>query len=95
MTFIYSGENGTTSSGSTDANGHYFLKYTFRKAGAMVGHHDVKIEIEGAAAVRENQGKKSETGNNGIPDKYREPGTLTAHVKTGRQKINFDLSSSP
>jgi len=93
VTFISTAESGTTSTGVTDQEGRYRLKFTFKKSGAMVGHNQVKIEYEAPSA--EDETPRSATKQRSLPAHYQKKGTLSAEVKAGHQVIDFALSSTP
>jgi hypothetical protein len=63
----------------TDSSGRYELIYIRDIMGAAVGEHRVEITTEEVAVP----GK--------LPPHYNSNTTLTAHVKGGKNEINFDL----
>ena len=71
------------SSGATDANGEYILKYIRDDLGGAVGKNSVRI------SKQQTPDPKSET----LPLRYNQQTTLVADVKPGDNEINFDLTS--
>lgn len=95
LTFIPADGKGTTSTGQTDAAGHYKLMYTFRDEGVMLGTHNVKIEKPsmGAEEIAEMKRLGQTPGDaTKLPGKYAKVGELTAEVKSGKQTIDFNLA---
>ena len=95
-TLIFSPQDGkgTTSSGQTDAEGHYKLMFTFKKEGVMLGKHDVKIEKATMGAEEVAEAKRLGLPASDavrIPSKYGKIGQLSAEVKGGSQTIDFAL----
>lgn len=87
-----SGERG--SSGKTDSNGYYELRYTRSEQGAVVGEHKVTISTEVEA---DGYGQKNAPAARAesIPKKYldRKNTELTATVASGSNTFNFELTS--
>jgi hypothetical protein len=83
-------DNGSPSYGATDEEGVYRLMFNQHRAGAELGQHSVLIEYP-----------EPETDDSGkrirarpivkLPEKYRQPGTLTADVNVGRNIVDFTL----
>ena len=81
---IFSQPGFRSSFAMTNDNGEYDLQYIRNIMGAAVGNHRVWIEFDTAdAGPHKNQ----------IPPKYNRNTELTAEVKSGRNTINFELSS--
>ena len=70
------------------------MRYTRSENGAIIGNHKVTISTEVAADDYE-QDDAPEARAESIPRKYldREKAELTATVESGRNNINFDLTS--
>ena len=83
-------EKGRSSTGRTNADGNYELRYTFERAGAEVGKHIVRITTAAASETKE-----SALVQERLPAKYHRDTELKAEVKTGRNTLNFDLTSQP
>ena len=86
------GERG--SSGKTDKDGHYELRYTRSEMGAYIGEHKVTVSTE---VIADGYGTDDgpEAHAETIPKKYSDQKTteLTAAVKSGSNTIPFDLES--
>ena len=98
VTFISRRPDGSTSSGQTDAEGHYTLMYTFKKEGAMLGEHDVRVETQQFSPQEKAELRAAgETVVDAvkIPAKYTKVGELEATVEAGGNEINFELTSQP
>ena len=74
-----------SSSGVTNENGEYELKYIKKVLGAVVGEHKVRIQPLAAEGAN-RKGRR-------IPPRYNRESELTATVKTGSNTFNFDLFS--
>ena len=87
-----SGERG--SSGKTDENGHYDLRYTRSQKGAIIGEHKVTISTE---VLGDGYGTDNAPAarTESIPKKYLDPEKteLTKTVASGNNTFNFDLNS--
>ena len=85
---------GRASSGKTDKNGHYELRYTRSQKGAVIGEHKVTISIEVEADVYGQQ-DAPKVRDESIPKKYldRKKTELTKTVESGSNEFNFDLES--
>ena len=81
-------EEGSASSGRTDAEGRYELMFTFDQRGAMPGEHTVRITT--AETYFEDDGKEREREER-VPPKYNRQTTLKETVKPGKNTIDFDL----
>jgi hypothetical protein len=96
LTFIPQAPDSSPSYGRTDAEGKYSLMFTRSKEGAMLGKHRVEIETQkisaDEAADMKAEGREV-PAYVAIPKKYREPGALTAEVKSGGNQIDFTLTS--
>lgn len=82
---------GSTSYGVTDAEGNYELMYSRDKSGAMLGQHNVAVKTEKLTQEDMADGEPVPEFVP-IPEKYKQPGSLTAEVNAGSNDINFDLS---
>ena len=95
LTFIPVG--GTTSYGKTNSQGVYKLMFTDTKSGAMLGTHNVEIEVKrfskDEAAEMKAAGMDVGSEFIQIPKKYKAPGALTAEVKRGRNTIDFAMTT--
>ena len=82
--------------GFTDQEGHYELQYIKNTKGAVIGEHTVTISTK---IDREDDPPTSEFGGKGreetMPPKYleRKKSVLVKTVESGRNTINFDLTS--
>lgn len=91
VTFIPE-DQGSPSYGGTDKNGVYRLQFNQARAGAELGTHHVIIEVPEPAT--DDSGKRIDsTPIVKIPNKYRQPGTLTADVSSGKNIVDFDLEA--
>lgn len=86
--------DGRGSSGKTDANGHYELRYTRSADGAIVGEHRVTVSTRVIADNYDPENKvegRAET----MPKKYldRKKTELTATVESGSNTIDLPLTS--
>jgi hypothetical protein len=83
---------GRSSSGITDAQGHYVLQYTAAKKGAMPGKCTVIITSEVGASGGEGSplipGRKEI-----LPTRYRENSELVAEVTSEQKNYDFALES--
>lgn len=96
VTFIPQEGQGSPSYGHTDVDGHYVMRFTLQKEGAMLGTHDVTIETQQyppqeLAELREAGVLTGDPVK--IPGKYRNVGELTAQVERGNNEIPFALTS--
>ena len=84
------------SQGNTDAQGKYELRFSAQAAGAAVGTHRVSIRLASAdeyippSRDSNDPPQPKET----IPKKYNNETELTATLKSGKQVVNFDLTSN-
>ncbi|MCC9608304.1 hypothetical protein LOC68_10955 [Blastopirellula sp. JC732] len=88
---------GSPSYGLTDVEGRYSLFFSRDRTGAMPGKHNVTIETEKLG--REDQQALRDAGQPvpeyvAIPYRYRQMGTLTADVESGRNEVNLELTSA-
>jgi hypothetical protein len=87
-------EEGSPSSATTDENGHYELKYTMSKEGAMVGDHIVRITT-GGMQLDENDSEVRVPEK--VPARYnakaQENPEMKKKVEAGSQTIDFKLTS--
>lgn len=95
-------ETGRGSTGQTDSEGRYELLFTQGRKGAVLGNHKVTISTKVyAQESRDVDYDGNESGNavkgraESMPDKYRVKSAtiLTAEVKSGKNEIDFPLSS--
>ena len=80
---------GRFSVAETDAEGHYRLKFTNSKFGAIPGTHTVRI----ISKVLYQEGVPNSGRAELLPAKYHENTVLTADVSPDNAEINFDLQS--
>lgn len=85
-------ENGSPSSGATDENGQYYLRYSVSRDGAMLGKHRVRISTYRAAHL-DAEGNRVPGSPEKLPPEYNRDSTLTKEVKPGRNTLDFDLKS--
>ena len=85
-------ENGSTSSGATDKNGYYYLRYSASRDGAMPGKHTVRISTYRPAHL-DGEGKHLPGSTEKLPPEYHRDSKLTQEVKSGKNTIDFDLKS--
>lgn len=84
--------DGRMSIAQTDANGHYQLRYTSDRKGAMIGTH--KVAVTTALQPVQEEGAPWTKGRKELlPAKYHSQTELTAEVKPGSNEINFELTS--
>ena len=74
---------GRESSGVTDAEGNYELKYIRDVMGAKIGAHTVRI------STAHDRARTTET----VPARYNVNSTLQKQVAAGDNVINFDLTT--
>ena len=84
LAVLFSQSGFRSSSGITNEAGEYELSYIKDTKGAVVGEHRVRIEF----VQREGAGRRVQ-----LPERYNRSTELTATVKSGRNKIDFDLVS--
>lgn len=84
---VFRPEQGRLSSGKTDAEGRYTLRYTDEKAGALPGEHTVQIAT--AADDEESSAPPREK----LPARYNLTSELRATVSTASQQHDFALDS--
>lgn len=88
-TVTFTPEDGRTSSGKTDSEGRYELRYTADTLGAKAGEHTVRITtVESSAEAVAAEPEK-------VPEIYNTNSTLTEVVETGNNTIDFALKSMP
>lgn len=96
VTFVPTG-GGSPSYGRTDGKGEYRLMFTRDRYGALPGQHAVRLETQ-----KLSKSEKEELRSSGedvpeefvpIPKKYAEDGALSAQVKSGKNTIDFELTS--
>lgn len=89
---------GSPSYGKTDVQGKYELWYTDDKKGAMLGKHDVMLEVQKLSASEiaemKAEGQTVDTSPTiPIPRKYLGANALSAEVVDGQNEIDFELTS--
>lgn len=95
VAFQPTGDEGSPSVGETDEQGRYELRFTFKKAGAMVGEHIVEISTAGERYDEETDEeiRSRET----VPARYnvnaRENPDMKVTVESGSNTIDFTLDS--
>jgi len=92
VTFSPKDGQGTTSSGLTDATGHYTLRFTRDREGVMPGTHNVLIETEKVSPEDVAEGEPVPEFVP-LPAKYSRPGELTADVSSDKPQHDFALTS--
>ena len=96
---------GRSSAGMTDDDGRYELSYTGRIKGAMLGSHRVMLSKRVPDSAYEMSPQEKEMLANGdyflplvemLPERYRgSESELSAEVESGRNVIDFKLTSEP
>ncbi len=81
-------EGGSATIARTDKSGYYELRYTVDQVGAPVGKHKVTILTPPKDEVSTGEREKEV-----VPARYNRESTLTADVKSGRQTIDWELTS--
>lgn len=82
---------GSPSYGTTDAGGRYELMYTHDKAGAMVGHHSVRITT--GRTITDPDGEALDIPET-LPARYHRDTELSADVQAGSNSgTDFKLTS--
>ena len=81
-TVIFQPEVGKASFGKSDQEGHYDLRYSKDRKGAVVGHHVVEIRLAGDTTPVEP-----------LPARYNTESELTADIKKGENQKDFPLHS--
>jgi hypothetical protein len=81
---------GRPSTGTTDDEGRYVLRYTANQGGAEVGTHTVRIRAE--VTKKDRFGEPVIVGDR-VPGRYNSQTELKEEVESGRNEINFDLQS--
>lgn len=87
----FSPPNGRPSMGKTDSNGYYRLEYSTSQTGVEAGEHKVRIFTHEEASIDMKTGEPTPPVKEIVPAKYHRNSTLTAQVKSGSNKIDFDL----
>lgn len=95
--FVPQAPNASPSSGQTDMEGHYTLRFTRDKEGAMLGMNDVDIIAPPPITPTEIAQYKAKNmpipEAVTIPEKYETRGSLTADVQPGDNTFDFPLTS--
>jgi hypothetical protein len=76
--------------GETDSQGRYELWFTGQLAGAVVGEHRIEIRTGSADTPSGEDVSAAET----IPAKYNVESELTRTLKSGKQTLNFELTTN-
>lgn len=87
----FSPTSGRPSVGRTDEDGHYQLEYSTSKSGVEAGDHTVRIGTYQEASIDMKTGEPTAKVEEIVPEKYNRETTLTAHVKPGKNDIDFKL----
>ncbi len=74
-----------SSTGVTDANGEYTLRFSPSNEGAVIGEHRVQIVTAGGESPAGTPDIEK------LPTKYNKETELKAVLKNGKQEVNFDL----
>jgi hypothetical protein len=80
----------TPSYGRTDQNGHFTLKFTATKSGAIPATHQVTIDPSSASDVEGKDGGPRQK----IPKKYLQEGAIVVEVKDGPNNLEIKLDSN-
>jgi hypothetical protein len=92
MIYFSPAEGGRTSSGMTDAGGHYVLSFGSDEPGAVLGKHKVTITTY-EAPQSDDSGKMIGGIPERVPAKYNKQSTLEKEVTSGAQTIDFQLDA--
>lgn len=84
-------EKGRPSAGMTDENGNYTLDFSLGQSGALLGKHTVRISTGGERPDPATGEMK--VFPELVPSKYNTQSELTVEVKSGKNELNFDLTS--
>lgn len=84
-------EVGRPSYATTGESGEYSLMYRGNPWGAIVGHHRVRITTE--ALIEDSPESGPKIVKERLPKRYHSESTLTAEVATGKNVIDFALTS--
>lgn len=88
----FSPEKGRGSIATTDANGHYVLKYTNDLDGAVLGSHTVRITTGKAGSGGEGSDATAATPER-IPPKYNSQTDIKVEVKAGSNTFDYKIDS--
>lgn len=99
---VFQPDNGRPSRGMTDAEGKYELTYIRQTKGAKVGPHRVEVapnEEGGVEETESNAGEGPAAGTKpsskpSVPARYNSKSELKVEVKSGANKIDFELKSN-
>ena len=84
-------EKGSPSYGGTDNNGRYYMKFNSTRSGVQVGSHSV--QIENRTIETDDSGNPLTPVNSiPVPEKYTQPGALSAEVFPGTNELDFELT---
>lgn len=84
-------DNGRPSYGTTNAQGKYSLCYRGKPLGAIVGHHTVRITTE--RWFEDSPSSAPRVIKERLPKRYHSQSILTAEVASGKNVIDFELTS--
>lgn len=90
-TVVFQPDEGRSSNGQTDAEGHYELLFNKDSMGAELGSHKVYITTYREFDNPDNPNQKATPEL--LPSKYNSKTELTATVEPGDNEISFDLKS--
>lgn len=88
---MFEPETGRPSYGTTNESGVFSLMYRGNPWGAIVGHHRVRITTEGLLEDSPNAPPKIVKER--LPKRYHTESILTAEVDSGKNVIDFALTS--
>lgn len=87
-------QGGRPSSGTTDSEGKYDLRYTVEEDGALIGSHEVRITTAREQTGGEGDQPLVEAREEQLPPKYHTKSELKENVEAGSQTIDFALESA-
>jgi hypothetical protein len=82
---------GAPSNGTTDGSGHYELKFTRDKKGALLGTHTVQIFA--STYAEDEDGNEFELPQK-VPARYNTESELTRNVEAGNNTFDFSLTTT-
>jgi hypothetical protein len=88
--FQPAGAGGTYSTGRTDADGNYQLRYSRDQYGALIGSHRVSVSTA-APDAEDKQGNPSPVRER-VPVQYNAESSLIHEVEAGSNEIDLELS---
>lgn len=93
----FAGDDGISSSGMTDANGRYELRFDSNQIGIPPGKKTVQVRTNyqsGETDITvENEKAAPPSQTEKIPAKYHDESTLTADVSNSKLQFDFELAS--